>query len=333
MDKDTPPTFHVLALSGGGYRGLYTATVLTELEQSLGSPIAKYFDLLCGTSVGGLLALGLSNEIPASDLKDVFVEQGKTIFEQSLIRKLTIGMIVGKHKSVGLKSVLTELFGDKKMGDLKYPVLIPSVNYSTGKGQFFKTPHHPTFTFDHDRKIVDVAMATTAAPTYFPLFKKDYGTFVDGGLVGNAPGLFGLHEVNTFLSPEKETITRLLAIGTMTIGATARGNIISDRGFLLWRSKLFDLTISAQESSVDYMLKHVLKDNYYSIDDQATPDQSKDISALNKVSKAATETLIARGIAAAQRSVGDVRFEIFKKHVAKSPTFYHGANKNSSEVK
>lgn len=68
---DHTPPLHVLALSGGGYRGLYTATVLAELEQVLGRPIAQHFDLICGTSAGGMLALGLANEIPASELKDL----------------------------------------------------------------------------------------------------------------------------------------------------------------------------------------------------------------------------------------------------------------------
>lgn len=334
MSENSKPTFHVLALSGGGYRGLYTATVLAEMERVLGKPIATHFDLICGTSVGGLLALGLADEIPMSDLVEVFTDQGEKIFkEPSWWRRYTFGLISSKHNPAGLHSVLTKLFGDKKIGDLKHPVLIPSVNYSTGRGQFFKTPHHSSFKLDYEKSIVDVAMATTAAPTYFPLYQKDYGTYVDGGLVGNAPGLFGLHEVNTFFSPNEEAITRLLAIGTMTIGATARGNSILDRGFLLWREKLFDLIISAQESSVDYMLRHMLKDNYFSIDDQATPDQSKDINKLDRASKAATDVLVARGMAAAQRAIGDTRFDLFSKHIAKEPTFYFGSNKSITETK
>jgi patatin-like phospholipase/acyl hydrolase len=69
------PTYHVLALSGGGYRGLYTATVLAELETALGRPIACHFDLICGTSAGGMLALGLAAEIPAHELKALFEER------------------------------------------------------------------------------------------------------------------------------------------------------------------------------------------------------------------------------------------------------------------
>ncbi|WP_338104642.1 patatin-like phospholipase family protein [Pseudomonas taiwanensis] len=75
-DESGPHTYHVLALSGGGYRGLYTATILAEIEQALGRPIASHFDLICGTSAGGLLALGLASEIPALELKALFEDQG-----------------------------------------------------------------------------------------------------------------------------------------------------------------------------------------------------------------------------------------------------------------
>ncbi|MBL5862074.1 patatin-like phospholipase family protein [Serratia fonticola] len=327
------PTYHVLALSGGGYRGLYTATVLAELEAKLGRPIASHFDLICGTSAGGMLALGLAAEIPAQQLKSLFEDEGHRIFGcRTLLRRLLGFWATAKHDSAGLRDVLTERFKDSTIGELKHRVLVPAVNYSTGRGQFFKTPHHPSFEFDHRMKIVDVAVATAAAPVYFPLARNDRGVFADGGLVGNAPGLFGLHEVNTFLVPNQKARIRVLAIGTMTIGATVRGGASLDRGFGRWRGGLFDLVISAQESSVDYMLRQLLKADYYQIDDKATPDQSKDVKALDRVSIGATNTLKDRGTHAAQRALGDPLFQPFRAHLADVPIFYHGPNKNAPEV-
>lgn len=232
---DIPP-LHVLALSGGGYRGLYTATVLAELEQVLGRPIAQHFDLICGTSAGGMLALGLANEIPASELKDLFEKHGGRIFgSRSLVRRLLGFWLMAKHNPDGLREVLAERFGETTLGDLKHPVLIPAVNYSTGKGQFFKTPHHPSFELDHRLKVMDVALATAAAPVYFPLARNERGVFADGGLVGNAPGLFGLHEARHFLATDPSVQVRVLSIGTMTVGSTVRGNANLDRGFGKWR--------------------------------------------------------------------------------------------------
>lgn len=326
------PTYHVLALSGGGYRGLYTASILAALEENLGRPIASHFDLICGTSAGGMLALGLASEIPAQELKAMFENEGKRIFgERSILRKLLGFWFTAKHDSLGLRSVLTDRFQDSTIGDLKHRVLIPAVNYSTGRGQFFKTPHHPSFELDHRMKIVDVAMATAAAPVYFPLARNNRGVFADGGLVGNAPGLFGLHEINTFLEPNRKVRVRVLAIGTMTVGATVRGGASLDQGFGRWRGGLFDLVISAQESSVDYMLRQLLRDDYYHIDDQVTPDQSRDVKSLDSVTIGATNTLRDRGNHAAQRTLGDPTFNPFREHIAASPTFYHGPNQTNVE--
>lgn len=328
------PTYHVLALSGGGYRGLYTATVLAELEARLGRPIASHFDLICGTSAGGMLALGLAAEIPAIELKSLFEEQGKRIFGCRRWARRALGFWVkAKHDSKGLKNVLTERFGDALIGDLRHRVLIPAVNFTTGRGQFFKTPHHSSFEIDHEMRLVDVALATAAAPVYFPLFRHKRGVFADGGLVGNAPGLFGLHEVDMFLAPgEKEKKVRVLSVGTMTIGATVRGGASLDRGLGRWGGSLFDLVISAQESSVDYMLRQKLGDDYYPIDDKATPDQSKDVKALDRVSIASTNTLRDRGMHAAQRALPDPKFKPFREHKAAPPIFFHGANKNAEEA-
>jgi hypothetical protein len=240
--------------------------------------------------------------------------------------------LTAKHDSAGLREVLTDRFQDSTIGELKHRVLVPTVNYSTGRGQFFKTPHHPSFELDYRMKIVDVALATAAAPVYFPLARNDRGVFADGGLVGNAPGLFGLHEVKTFLEPNREAQIRVLAIGTMTIGATVRGGANLDRGFGKWRGGLFDLVISAQESSVDYMLRQSLGNNYYQIDDKTTPDQSRDVKALDRVSVGATNTLKDRGNHAAQRALGDPLFKPFRVHQAGAPTFYHGPNKNVPEA-
>ena len=327
------PTYHVLALSGGGYRGLYTATVIAELEAALGRSIASHFDLLCGTSTGGMLALGLAAEIPAIELKALFEDRGSRIFGcRSLVRRLFGFWLRAKHDSAGLREVLTERFQRATIGELKHRVLVLAVNYSTGRGQLFKTPHHPSFELDHRMKIVDVALATAAAPVYFPLARNERGVFADGGLVGNAPGLFGMHEVKTFLTLKQDALIRVLAIGTMTIGATVRGGASLDRGFGKWRGGLFDLVISAQESSVDYILRQSLGNNYFKIDDKATPDQSKDVKALDQVSVGATNTLKDRGSHAAQRALGDPLFQPFRAHQARAPVFYHGPNKNVPEA-
>lgn len=322
--------FHVLALSGGGFRGLYTATVLKHLEEQLGTPLAKRFDLICGTSAGGLLALGLAAEIPAPQLQDMFEHHGSRIFGGSTgARRLFPQIFKAKYSPDGLKAVLTENFGDLTLGDLKHRVLIPTVNYSKGNGQFFKTPHSPRFFMDYKHKLVDIGLATAAAPTYFPLHAiGEEGVFADGGLVGNSPGFFGLHEAHHALGvPRGKGNVRVLAIGTMTLGATKSGSTGLDWGIKQWGARIFDLVISSQEHSVDAMLSHLLDEDYVRIDDPATPDQSKDIAALDVVSPASIQVLKSRGTQAARRALGDKALTPFLNHTAATPVFFHGPNK------
>jgi uncharacterized protein len=323
--------FNVLALSGGGIRGLYTATVLKELEDQFGHPLAKHFDLICGTSAGGLLALGLAAEIPAADLQAMFETGGPKIFNsRSWLRKLAFGIGVAKHSADGLRAVLAEKFKDKTIGDLKHPVLIPSVNYSKGGGQFFKTPHSPNFYSDHKHRLVDVGLATAAAPVYFPMHEiADQGVFVDGGLVGNSPGFFGLHEAHhVFKVPRGPGNVRVLSVGTMALAATKRGGSGLDWGIWKWKFRLFDLVISAQETSVNTLLTHLLGSDYLRIDDPATPDQSKDIARLDQATPAAIATLKFRGMQAAKQALGSPALEQFRNHRAAESVFFHGPNQN-----
>ncbi|GBG14788.1 patatin [Novimethylophilus kurashikiensis] len=330
MSQSTPPPdFHILALSGGGYRGLYTATVLKTLEQSFGEPISRKFDLICGTSVGGILALGIAAGIPTGKLQNLFVEQGEQIFgRRGFLRRLATKLTLAKHPADGLRKVVESKFGNMTIGDLNQRILIPAVNYSTGRPQIFKTPHAAALESDLTLRLVDVALATSAAPTYFPLHRiNDLGVFADGGLVGNSPGFFGLHEAKKILGLPPETNIRVLAIGTMTVGATARGKTPLDKGILRWGTKIFDLVISAQEGMTDAMLSHHLADGYFRIDDTATPDQSKDIS-LDNYSEAATNVLKDRGAAAGRAAIGDPKMAIFRSHTPIAPIFYHGPHKN-----
>lgn len=333
-NQQNPKPFHILALSGGGYRGLYTATILRRLEQSFGQPLARHFDLICGTSAGGLLALGLAAEIPAEDLETMFLRDGKRIFDsRGLLRRIIGKWVIARHSPAGLRDVLTEKLGTKTIGDLQHRVLIPAVNYSKGGGQFFKTPHLPKYETDHQRSLVDVGLATAAAPTYFPLHRIDgVGVFADGGLVANSPGFVGLHEARRLLRVDDNVPVRVLSIGTMTRGATVRGSARLDRGIFLWGARIFDLVISAQEIAVHDMLTHVLGSNYFRIDDNATPDQSRDIEKLDVVTAGATHVLRERGAHAAQRALGDPALEAFRNHLATPPMFYHGANKNAGAV-
>jgi patatin-like phospholipase/acyl hydrolase len=200
--------FHILSLSGGGFLGLYSISVLAGLEEHVGAPIARHVDLLAGTSVGGIIALGLAAEVPAAAIKAAFERNGTSIFSHrpapvtklEVMRDLYRALWKPKYQAEALHRTIIEIVGaDTRLGDLKHRVIVPAVNLTKGKPQVFKTAHHADFRTDLHLKVVDVALATAAAPTYFPIAEIGDSLYADGGLYANSPDLLALHEAEHFL--------------------------------------------------------------------------------------------------------------------------------------
>ena len=299
---------NILALSGGGFKGLYTAKVLERLEEELKVPIAQKFDLIAGTSIGGIIALALAYEIPCSQIVSFFNENGKKIFK----KRLSFAIIIPKYGKKHLKDALAKIFGDAKIEDLKHRVIIPTINYSSGKVQLFKTRHHPTFITDYKRSLVDVAMSTAAAPIYFPVYHTGYGDFVDGGLVANHPGFFAILEAKQFLNTEESDIS-MLHIGTLSQRFTSDGR--TNLGLLRWRTKLLNLLFSCQDQSVNQIVQFLLNDRYYSIDEIITEQQSKKI-ALDKTDYTAVKILIQHAEEKVKEFMGTEKFKALKEYTA-----------------
>src|SRR5258706_8553812 len=265
-------TFQILALSGGGILGLYTAAVLAELEGASGRPIADHFDLLAGTSVGGIIALGLSAGTPAADIRDAICEYGPQIFSSRSPAQTTVGKNLAlaanathaKYDAAPLRAVIEKIVGrDRKIGDLAHRVMIPAVNLTKGRPQVFKNAHHPTFVRDWRLPIVDVALATSAAPTFFPLHQIGGELFADGGLYANAPDQLALHEAEHFLGTDLGSV-KLLSVGTTTAKFSLSNATNPNLGWLGWMAgqRLPTVMIAAQQLNTDSILKHRLGDRY-----------------------------------------------------------------------
>ena len=199
--------FQSLALTGGGFRGLFTARVLQVIEEHIRVPIGRRFDLTCGTSVGGIVALAVAYEVPMSKVVEVFLAEGQNIFPPHDPPTTTLGKGVDlfKHKnkprySTGpLREAITLLIDkDATLGDAVHPVAIPAVNVTQGRPQVFKTRHKAEWNRDWKFKAVDVALATAAAPTFFELAELDGNLYADGVLFANAPDLVAIHEAEHF---------------------------------------------------------------------------------------------------------------------------------------
>ncbi|MDE0302690.1 MAG: CBASS cGAMP-activated phospholipase [Gammaproteobacteria bacterium] len=316
-----PQRFNILALSGGGFRGLFTATVLTRLEEQIGRPVARCFNLICGSSVGGIIGMALALEIPADEIRRLFESNGNHLFQgrgwiPQLRDRLGLPDRRAKYSNAKLKELVCELFGKKTLEDSMRRLLITSVNFSTGRPQFFKTPHHPELRVDAKLLMSEVAMATSAAPVFFPAYQMEGSgsAYVDGGLAGNAPGLFGVHEAKHFLGQSDKDI-QLLSIGTAggLCCLDARNSL--DMGAMRWREHVVLLTLSAQESVADSMLCHELGDRYLKIDVAPNPEQKINID-FDATDAAAIQTLKSLGDDAARHFLGKPKADAFLTHEA-----------------
>jgi patatin-like phospholipase/acyl hydrolase len=285
--------FQILSLSGGGYRGLYTAAIIAKIEEDTGKPFASHFDLIAGTSIGGIIALALALHIPAKTIVGTLIHHGPDIF--SPIKRwpwpfsLRRGILRSKHSSEELKSALESLFGDKTIADLNGSMLVTAVNWTQGKAQMFKK-HGDFYSSDAKRSLVDVGLATSAAPVYLPNHKMDNQIYVDGGIAGNAPGIFAFHEA-AYIQEQSIDSLYMLSIGTLSLSCRADQGKTLKKGIFQWGADLIELIMTTQERNADDMLKHILRDRYIHIDDGIHPNQ-QDHLKLDVATETATETLL-----------------------------------------
>jgi len=324
--------FQILSLSGGGFLGLYTISVLAGLEDRIGGPIAAKFDLIAGTSVGGIIALGLANEIPARSIQAAFERNGTNIFSNRSPPQTYIGKFweVGrsafnpKYTSAALRSTIIELIGaDTLMGHLKHPCLIPAVCLTKGGPQIFKTDHHKDFVRDHKLRAVDVALATSAATSFFPIAEIGDGLYADGGLYANSPDLLAIHEAEHFFGTDAHDI-RLLSVETTTSKFSFAHSSGVRFGLVKWAigQRLVQAMISSQQQITDHVARQRLGNRYVRLDAEQSREQEQSLS-LDTANELAQKTI--RGIAnvTIQASSKNAYLDEMLSHDARPPVFYH----------
>lgn len=300
--------FQALALTGGGYRGLFTARALQEMEDHIGEPIGRRFDLSYGTSIGGIIALAVAFEVPMQKVVQAFEQSGEKIFpprkkpKGKVAKALDVYQHWGqpRYTSLALREVITSLIPeDATLNDAIHAVGIPAVNVTSGKPQVFKTRHKAEWTRDWKYKVVDVALATSAAPTFFELAELDGQHYADGGLYANAPDLLALHEAEHFFEVPSSAV-RILSVGTTTNMYSLSFELGRGLGIQGWMddNRLFSVTISSQQQLVDQLMQHKLKDRYLRLDALPSNEQAKDLG-LDIATDAARRTLTALGKKAA----------------------------------
>jgi patatin-like phospholipase/acyl hydrolase len=229
-----------------------------------------------------------------------------------------------KYDGVELRRVIEDVLGPNRLlREARHRVVIPAVNMTKGSVQMFKTAHHPRLVTDHARTAADIAMATSAAPTYFPLVEMDNAYYADGGLVANAPDMCALHEACIFLDARVEDV-KIMSIGTTTTGFSLPRSLGRNLGSLKWtaRGRLFSTIVSSQQQMVDFMLKHQLGNRYLRIDARPGEEQQTDL-ALDVANTDAQGTL--RGLAEGtyqQFATNELLISMLR-HQPPMPKFYH----------
>jgi len=247
-------TMRVLSFDGGGIRGVLSAEIYRRLATSREAPLGDPL-MLCGTSTGGIIALGLSAGLSPIDVVDLYKNKGQDIFSSRGFwdRVTPDELWRANYSNKGLENALRDVFGEKRLGDLDTWVLIPAFDLDNWTPYF-----HDSSREDHkDLLVVDVALRTSAAPTYFP----SHQGFADGGVCANNPSDCAvaclLHNGYT---PD---CISLLSIGT---GHNPRSFKGGDLGLSQWAKSIVTMMIEGPTASSVYRTRRTLGETFHRID-------------------------------------------------------------------
>ena len=295
----------ILSIDGGGIRGIIPALVLSKIEERTEKPIADCFNLIAGTSTGGILALGLSKkgkngtpEYSANELIEIYETRGEEIFPRSPWKGLTSigGLADEKYDHAGLEKVLNEYFDEQVIGNGCTKTLITSYDIQNREPLFLKS-------WKNEHKSVKMkyaARATTAAPTYFEPALITIGTnkkaLIDGGVFINSPAVSAYAEAKRLFGADDLLV---VSLGTGELTREISYSDAKNWGKLEWAIPLlgciFDGVADASDYQMDKFLNNGNKKNYFRL--QTTldigSDDLDDVKKGNiKILKAKAEELI-----------------------------------------
>jgi len=252
--------FQILALDGGGVRGIFTAALLAGLEEDIGSPVVDHFDLVVGTSTGGIIALALGAGLTPRQILECYVAQRNAIFAGSPLTTNLRRLFRAMYRPDGLESAVKRVFGERLLGESRIPLVIPSYNLGENAVYLFKTPHHPRLKRDYRAPMWAVAMATSAAPTYFPAFRLpvEEVRLIDGGVWANNPAMVGVTEAVSMFGCELDEI-RVLSLGTTTT-VKPRPSRLDDAGLLRWvrGTNVVEVLMAGQSAGAFAQVQHLI---------------------------------------------------------------------------
>lgn len=281
--SNTDTTFRILSIDGGGMKGLFSASVIEQLDNlaKLTNKIGllSKVNMICGTSTGAIIALALSNGIPPNQISSFYLNYGKNIFRLNLIEKLkdifTLNLYY-KYNNTDLKEKLKMIFGNRTIGQSNHYLCIPSYTLSTGMPRVFKKDYTGLvinkkgtlnkYITDNNIPIVDVILASSAAPVYFPvhqiapnlIYNQPGGNYLDGGLYANNPTLCGYLEAKmNFLDGKRYEKLQILSISSIEQPAAQISNLNWVRKMFGWKKRIIEPFFIGQSYFTDFFLNNI----------------------------------------------------------------------------
>jgi patatin-like phospholipase/acyl hydrolase len=239
----------ILSIDGGGIKGVFPAAFLAEVEEVADRPLADYFDLIVGTSTGGIIALGLGLGFTAKEMLAFYETRGPEIFRGNRAWRSLRQLRYARYDRQPLERALQDAFGERRLGESTKRLVVPALNLETGEVHVYKTSHHERFVMDYKVPVVEVALATAAAPTYFPTYRSAAGVpLVDGGVWANNPVGAAVVEALGVLGWSADEL-RVLSLGCTTEPLQAKPHEARRLGLGYWLPKLVSVFMAGQSSA------------------------------------------------------------------------------------
>lgn len=259
--------WRILSIDGGGVRGIIPAIILSSIEERTGKPISQLFDLIAGTSTGGILALGLTKpdqsgkpEFSAAQLCSLYQREIPNIFRDP--RSWWGNLLSPKYRSFAFQKVLKNAFTDSRLKSAVTDVLIPTYDIENRTPYIFKSKLARQNS-ESDFPMRDVALAASASPTLFHPVPIKYSStnssiyMVDGGVFANNPSIIAFAEIKSILADENDSYF-MVSLGTGRSERPLTDEFVSLWGYVQWSRPMLELVMDSISQSVHDQMKHLL---------------------------------------------------------------------------
>jgi patatin-like phospholipase/acyl hydrolase len=283
MANDDMISIKVLSIDGGGIRGIIPAIILAEMQKRLGRNLYEVFDLIAGTSTGGIIALGIGTRsnhgqpYSPDELLNLYVQNGAAIFQRHWYTWLR-QLIRSKYSPGALEEILAKFFQATKFETALTPLLISSYDLHAQIPFFFKS-HKIAAQPEYDWPVASIARATSAAPTYLPPLHLSSGgknyALVDGGVFVNNPAMAAYAEARALYPESGEFV--VVAVGTGDRQDRIAYAKARKWGLIGWAKQIVPVFMDSVSEAVDYELDSMLGSKYHRLQAENLPAAENDM--------------------------------------------------------